>query len=340
MARARDLAVSGRITSEADLIATYLAPLARSFPGALALRDDVAVLTPPPGHDLVVTTDAVAAGVHFFPDDAACDIAWKALAVNMSDLAAKGAEPLAYQMALSFPEAPERTWMAEFAEGLAEAQAVFGIALSGGDSDRRPGPLSITITAVGRVAHGRIVQRATARQGDHLFVSGSLGDSALGLKLRRDPDLGHTWGLSSLASGHLLQRYLRPQPRLQLREALLQHAAAAMDLSDGLAKDLSRMCVACGTGAHIRMQDIPLSDPAAQVLSKDVHQLQSILSGGDDYELLIAVRPDASAAFRDAAHLAGIEVAGIGQMTREGGVVIEDPRGKVVQLGDQGWEHF
>ncbi len=329
-----------RILSEADLIATYLAPLAKSFPGAWGLRDDAALITPPSGCDLVVTTDAVAAGVHFFPDDAAADIGWKALAVNVSDLAAKAAEPLAYQMALSFPDAPERLWMAQFAEGLAEAQATFGTVLSGGDCDRRPGPLSVTITAFGSVPKGRAVQRTTARAGDHLFVSGTLGDAALGLKLRRDPALVQTWSLSSHASDHLVQRYLRPAPRLHLRKALRVHAAAAMDLSDGLAKDLSRMCISCGAGAHIRMRDVPLSDPAAQVLSKDANQLQSILSGGDDYELLVAVRPGDCGAFKDAAQLSGILVTEIGVVTGESGVVLENRDGKVVQLGNQGWEHF
>ncbi len=153
-----------------------------------------------PGEDLIVTTDAVAAGVHFFPDDAAGDIAWKALAVNVSDLVSKGATPAAYVMALAFPEQPEPEWLRAFSHGLAEAQAAFGIKLAGGDTDRRPGPLAITITAFGYVPAGRMVRRATAGPGDAMFVSGTIGDSALGLQLRRDAELAARWGLDQAAA--------------------------------------------------------------------------------------------------------------------------------------------
>ncbi len=158
--------------TEEELIRTVFAPLTQGYPGALGLKDDCALLSPSDGYDLVLTTDAVAAGVHFFADDAAFDIAWKALAVNVSDLAAKGAKPLCYLMAAAFPEAPERDWLMGFATGLRAANDRFGIHLAGGDTDRRPGPLSITITAIGQVPRSELVPRAGARPGDLIYVMG------------------------------------------------------------------------------------------------------------------------------------------------------------------------
>src|SRR6476620_6391259 len=178
-----------------EAIIRLLAPLAQGAPGALGLEDDCALLAPAPGSELVLKTDPVAEGVHFLADDAPEDIAWKALAVNVSDLAAKAARPLGYLMALSFPEPPGVAWLARFAAGLQAAQSAFGCHLLGGDTDRRPGPLTITITIVGEVETGRMVRRATARPGDALFVSGTLGDAALGLLLRKDQALAGRWQL-------------------------------------------------------------------------------------------------------------------------------------------------
>ena len=171
--------MTGKVANETELIQTYLAPLAAGFPGALGLADDCALIASDAAHDLVVTTDPIIAGVHFFASDRADDIAWKALAVNVSDLIAKGAAPLAYTMAIAFPQAPDRSWMAAFADGLKAAQLAFGCQLIGGDTDRTPGPLSISITVFGQVPCGQMIKRSSARQGDHVFVTGTLGDSAL-----------------------------------------------------------------------------------------------------------------------------------------------------------------
>ena len=252
-----------------EAIIRVLAPLAQGFPGAFGLQDDCALIAPAPGTELVLKVDPVAEGVHFLADDAPEDIAWKALAVNVSDLAAKAARPLGYLMALSFPAAPSADWLSRFAAGLAEAQARFGCHLIGGDTDRRPGPLTVTITVIGEVERGRMVRRGTARAGDVVFVSGTLGDAALGLALRKDPALAAAWGLSPAEAEHLRRRYARPEPRLALASALRDHASAAMDISDGLAKDLARLCAASGCAARVRFAEIPLSPGCAKALAAD-----------------------------------------------------------------------
>lgn len=329
-----------RVGSEEEFIARYLRPLAAGFRGAFDLTDDCAVLTPPEGEDLVLTTDAVAAGVHFFADDAAGDIAWKALAVNISDLAAKGARPFGYLMSLALPEPPEDAWMSAFAHGLGEAQAAFGVALAGGDTDVRPGPLAITITAIGAVPHGRNLTRQDAHAGDELFVTGTLGDGALGLKLRREPTLAGAWGLTPERASGLVSRYLRPQPRLALAPALLRHASAAMDISDGLAKDCERLCRASGTGAAIAVGDLPLSLGATAAVRADPKLWQAVLSGGDDYEILAAVPGTLSGDFRAAAADCGVKVTQIGTLDGGDGVLLLDADGKAVTLARSGWDHF
>ncbi|MDQ8700081.1 thiamine-phosphate kinase [Hyphomicrobium sp. LHD-15] len=325
---------------EDELIETTFAPLAAGFQGALGLKDDCALLAPPPGEDLVLTTDAVAAGVHFFPDDAAADIAWKALAVNVSDLAAKGARPIAYLMSLAFPERPERGWLDAFAGGLADAQAAFGIGLAGGDTDRRPGPFSATITAIGSVPTGRMVRRATARPGDVLFVSGTLGDSALGLLLRQDRELGGVLGLDEAETRHLIGRYLRPEPRLALAPALRGFASAAMDISDGLVKDCGRLARASGVSATLDSARVPLSGAAQRALLQRPALLERVLTGGDDYEVLAAVPPDRAEAFRAAAAAGGVAVSEIGHVATGSGITVTGPDGRALEIGAAGWDHF
>lgn len=330
-----------RIESEEELIGRFLAPLTRGAVEALGLNDDCALLTLKSGQELVLTTDAVAEGVHFFPDDAPEDIAWKALAVNASDLAGKAAEPSGYLMALSFPSAPETQWVARFAEGFGKAQDQLGMTLFGGDTDRRPGPLTVTITAIGLVPAGKLVRRATAQPGDLIFVSGTLGDAALGLQLRRNPGLVRTWGLDATTRDHLLRRYLRPQPRLGLRTALRECASAAMDISDGLAKDLGRMCKASGCGAEVDMRAVPLSQAARRATTSDAQILAPVVAGGDDYEILAAVPPQRKEQFTKLAASSQIEVTEIGKFLAAGtAVMFVGFDGQPVTAGGTGWDHF
>ena len=276
----------------------------------------------------------------FVEGDRAADVAWKALAVNISDLAAKGAVPSAYLLALSFPTPPPRDWVGAFAHGLREAQEAFGCHLLGGDTDRRPGPLSVAITAIGTVPRGGMVRRATARPGHGLFVSGTLGDAALGLQLAKDPRRGAAWELSPDMLRHLSERYRRPQPRLALTDALRAHASAAMDVSDGLAKDLGRMCQASGCGALVNLAELPLSAAAHKAVAAEHRQYHAILAGGDDYEILATIPPANEAAFRRAAAAAAVPVARIGCMTARGGVAITGLHGESIDLTRTGWDHF
>lgn len=332
--------MTDRIESEAELIERYLSPLTLGCSGALGLIDDAAVLSVGPGEEMVVTTDAVAAGVHFLPGDQPRDIAWKALAVNVSDLVAKGAEPFAYQMSLSFPEPPRRSWMADFAAGLDEAQAAFGLVLSGGDTDKRPGPLSITITALGRIEKGRAVRRTGGRPGDSLLVTGTLGDGALGLEVRLRSQQSARWGLDAEAEAALLARYLRPCPAMGVAGLIRRNARAAMDISDGLAKDLGRLAKASGTGAVVRLADLPLSDAVGRCLARDPALIETIVSGGDDYVALIAVPPAQLSDALEEARRAALPLFRIGELRAEPGVALLREDGTALLLERTGWDHF
>ncbi|MGI9404675.1 MAG: thiamine-phosphate kinase, partial [Hyphomicrobium sp.] len=283
---------SDRIDSEEALIDEFLAPLAAGFPGAFDLADDCAVIAPAAGEEFVVTTDALVAGVHFFAGEEASAIAWKALAVNVSDLIAKGATPLAYLMTLALPQAPERAWLAAFSDGLRRAQEAFGCRLAGGDTDRTPSGLSVSITAFGTIPAGSIVRRSCARPDDLVYVSGTIGDAALGLKLRRDASLGQRCGLDMAARDHLDARYRMPVPPVGIAAVVRACASAALDVSDGLIKDFGRLCRASGASGRIEAARVPISSAAKTVIDAGGATLVDLMTGGEDYEVLVTVRPD------------------------------------------------
>jgi thiamine-monophosphate kinase len=327
-------------TGEDRLIARYFAPIAR-HPGAFDLTDDAAVLTPPAGTDLVLTTDAIVAGVHFFADDPAAAVAQKALRVNLSDLAAKGAEPEGFLLTLALPDGVTEAWLAAFAQGLGTDADAYGCPLLGGDTVRTPGPVSIAITAFGLVPHGAMVRREGAKAGDRLFVTGTIGDAALGLRLRGDLDVAGCWSLDRAACNHLLWRYRLPQPRGALAAALRGHASAAMDVSDGLAGDLAKLCRVSGVTAEIEIAKVPLSVPAQAALAAEPRLIEPILSGGDDYEVVAAVPADKAASFRHAATAAGVPVSEIGAVTAgEAAPRFLDRAGREITLGRLSFSHF
>lgn len=299
------------LSREDDLIARYFTPLAG--PAGLGLRDDAALLAPPAGCELVVTMDALVESVHFFAEDSPDSVAKKALRVNLSDLAAKGAEPLGFLLALSLPALFSDESLAAFARGLGEDARTYGCPLIGGDTVFTPGPLSIAITAFGAIASGRMVLRTRARPGDRIYVSGTIGDAALGLRLRQGSDGFDRRSLSEQTRAHLLTRYLLPQPRMGLRAALAQHAHAAMDVSDGLVGDLSKMLRVSGVTARIDLSCAPLSAAARAYIGDNAELFEAALTGGDDYEILACVPADRARAFEGQAAEAGIAVVCIGE---------------------------
>jgi thiamine-monophosphate kinase len=323
---------------EDRLIAQYFRPLA-THPGTFGFTDDCSAIAPPPGHDLVLKTDGLIEGVHFFPDDPADGVARKALRVNLSDLAAKGATPLGFLLAIALPKGFSESWLRDFTRGLSEDAASYKCPLLGGDTDQTPGPISISIAAVGTLPHGTMVRRAGAKVGDHVFVSGTIGDAALGLFVRKGE--AAAWALDAPLLDHLVSRYRLPQPRLALADAVRAHASAAMDVSDGLAADLAKLCGTSGVCADIEVARVPLSAAAAQALAANAALIEPILTGGEDYEILCAVAPDKAAAFRSAASQAGVAVTEIGRIV--GGT--EPPRffdrtGQPLRFTRTGYSHF
>ncbi len=318
--------MTAALPTEFARIAQYFRPLAG--PGALALSDDAAVFTPPPGRELVIAADAMVAGVHFLPDDPPDLVARKLLRTNLSDLAAMGAAPLGYLLTVSVPRGTDEAWFAGFSAGLAADQAEFGLHLLGGDTTSTQGPVSLSLTILGTVAPGTALRRNGAQAGDDIWVSGTIGDGALGLLAAKgalpDPD------------GFLSDRYHLPQPRLPLGLALIGIAHAAMDVSDGLVQDLSHICRASGLSAEIQAAEVPLS-PAARVANR----LELCLTGGDDYELLFAAPDSAAAAIRAASRATCIAVTRIGTF-RHGPPHVRTIGldGNELSLGAGGWSHL
>ena len=311
--------------AEFGLIARHFRPLAGE--GALDLLDDAAVLAPPPGRELVFTTDAMVAGVHFLPDDPADTVGAKLLRVNLSDLAAMAATPWAYLLTVSAPRGTPDAWFRGFAAGLARDQARFGIRLLGGDTTSTPGPVSLTLTCIGHVAPGCALRRKGAAAGDEVWVTGTIGDGALGLAALR--------GQVADPAGWLAGRYRVPTPRLGL--ALHGVASAGMDVSDGLVQDLGHLCSLAGLGARIEAARVPLSLDAA---AAGPDWLAACLTGGDDYELLLAAPPAHAGRLRDVAAAQGIALTCIGAFTSEPGVVVADKAGHAIPLDRAGWSHF
>jgi thiamine-monophosphate kinase len=294
--------------SEDDLIARFFAPIAGQ--GSLGLRDDAALIAIGANEELVVTADALAAGVHFFADDPPDSIARKALRVNLSDLAAKGATPAGFLLSLALPKDWREDWLRAFAEALGEEAQNFSCPLLGGDTIRSPGALLLSITAFGAVPHGKMVRRDGARAGDRIYVSGTIGDAAAGLMLRKQKETSAS--LDRSARDFLLDRYLHPQPRLALAPILRAYATAAMDISDGLVGDLTKMLRVSGVSARIELPRIPLSDAARSALAADPSLHERLLTSGDDYEILCTVPPHESGSFEAAAKKATIDVTAIG----------------------------
>lgn len=325
-------------SAEDSLIARYFKPIATD-PGALGLVDDAAVLSSS-GEDIVVTTDAVVEGVHYLADDPPETIARKALRVNLSDLAAKGARPAGFVLTLAL-RSQEDAWLRPFADALGEDARNFVCPLLGGDTVSTPGPQMISITAFGRVPRGRMVGRTGARPGDRILVTGTIGDAALGLDVLKSGAAAAALTSDVAAREALVSRYRVPQPRNLLAQAVLDFATAAMDVSDGLAGDLTKLCAASGVSASVDVASVPLSAAAVGLLARNIICVETLLAGGDDYEVLCTVPPVQSDALIAAGRAVGVAVTAIG-------TIIEgherprflDEQGQELSLARLSYSHF
>jgi thiamine-monophosphate kinase len=315
---------------EFALIDTLLKPLARGFAGALDLGDDAALVDVPAGKSLVIAKDAIVAGVHFFADDPAEAVAQKLLRVNLSDLAAMGATPLAYLTVIAKPRDLPDGWLEGFARGLGRDQAGFGLSLIGGDIVSTPGPLLLSCTILGLVEAGRALCRRAALPGDVIWVSGTLGDAALGLRVIK--------GLAATEDEafYLIERYRRPEPRLALGQRLLGLAHAAIDVSDGLLADLGHILDESKVAGRIEACRLPISSVAHGLPG----WLEAALGGGDDYELLFTAPESATPAIEALAGELGLRLTAIGRIGAGQGLLVVDAEGQPLKVEGHGWRHF
>ena len=329
--------VTGKLkTGEFERIARFFAPLSKPVSGAFSLSDDTAVLDLTVGHQLVAASDTLVEGVHFFGDDPARDIALKLLAVNLSDFAAMGAHPKTYLLNIALPDSIDDTWLEAFSAGLAQGQEQYRVTLVGGDSVSTPGPLTLSLTLLGEIGKGRELRRNGAGEGDLIYVSGTIGDAALGLKLRQ----GELEGLVDEDRDYLLERYRRPTPRLALGQDLTGLARAAIDISDGLVADLMHMCRQSGLAAELAAPAVPLSFAGRAALDRDPALIEAVLTGGDDYELLFAVPEDRADEISALASKLDFALTRIGHFRAGEGVRIIDAMGDEIEFSSPGYRHF
>ena len=324
---------------EFDLIRRYFAPLAEGSPGALGLTDDAALLTLAEGRQIVLTTDTIVEGVHYPTGEDPADIARRLLRVNLSDLAAMGARPEGYLLNLALTPGADEAWIQSFASALGEDQRRYGARLLGGDTVNTSAPAALTLTAIGSVGAGRALQRSGARPGDDVYVSGTIGDGVFGLwAVQNRLPAGQ---LSAAEAGLLAEAFRRPDPRLELGQALSDRglASAAADVSDGLLADLGHICEASGVGATVFAAQIPLSPPAAILTSHDPSRLLEAVTGGDDYELVFTARPDAAPELAALAREIAVPLAAVGHIEDGAGVALIGADGRALRPERLGFEH-
>jgi len=319
---------------EFERIRRFFAPLAG--PGGLGLLDDAALVDCRAGRRLVVTADAIVAGVHYLSDDPPELVAKKLLRVNLSDLAAMGARPLHYLLTTALPAELGSAWLAGFAQGLDEDQRRFGIDLLGGDSVSTTGPAVLSLTAIGEVGAGMEVRRNGARPGDLVWVSGTIGDAFLGLSVLRG-------GYPELAPEHrasLIGRFRVPDPRTELGPLVSGIAHAMIDVSDGLLADLGHICETSGVAAVIELASLPLSPAARVIVAGDPDIQPRLAAGGDDYELLFAAPGGSSGAIAAMSSRLGLPITMIGKIEAGSGVKLVDTDGRVIPSDKTGYRHF
>lgn len=296
---------------EFELISRILAPLTSGYPGSFNLTDDAAVLAIKEGREVVVTSDTVIEGVHFLPEDPPDRVGAKVLAVNLSDLAAMGAKPYAYTLAAAFSSGITRFWIERFAAGLKEFQQLHQIHLIGGDTVSTPGPLTLTVTAFGLVETGKSIRRSTANIGDILYVTGNIGDAALGLQLAKNQI---SCDLPSNARTFLIERYQIPTPRINVGRSLHKYATSAIDISDGLIADIQHIAKQSNRRIIIHAPQLPVSAASRQLVEANPELMNFILGGGDDYELAFTAPPNAQSAISKLSVKTGVKITAIGDI--------------------------
>jgi thiamine-monophosphate kinase len=319
---------------EFERIRRFFAPLAG--PGGLGLLDDAALVDCAAGYRLVVTADAIVAGVHYLPDDPPELIARKLLRVNLSDLAAMGARPRHYVLTTALPTELSPEWLRRFAQGLGEDQHRFGIDLLGGDSVGTTGPAVLSLTAIGEVAAGKEIRRSGAESSDLVWVSGTIGDAFLGLGLLR----GDHPQLPPEHRDYLIRRFRIPDPRTVLGPLLSGIAHAMIDVSDGLLADLGHICKTSQVSARVELGSLPLSSAAQAIVEGDPAIRTRLAAAGDDYELLFAAPVDATEAIVEVSSRLDVPVTPIGKMEPGSGVRLVDAHGRVIPTEETGYRHF
>ena len=329
--------MAGRRTSgEFDLIDRFFRPLSRDAPGAFALRNDGALLHTPAGARVVVTKDMMVAGVHYPEGEEPSVLARRLLRVNLSDLAAMGANATSYALGLALPADIADTWVEAFAAGLALDQAQFGVVLIGGDTVATTGPAVLSLSAFGTVTGDACLTRSGASAGDDIYVSGTVGDATLGLRAVQ----GGLAALSPEDRAALAERFRLPEPRLALGAALVGLATCAIDVSDGLVADLGHLCTESGVAARIEAEAVPLSEPARHALAAGEAAIADLVTGGDDYELLFCAPPSARGDIDALGHRLALALTRIGTIERGEGVTVADADGRPLALERAGYRHF
>jgi thiamine-monophosphate kinase len=319
---------------EFERIRRFFAPLAR--PGGLGLLDDAALVDCKAGHRLVVTADAIVAGVHYLPEDPPELVARKLLRVNLSDLAAMGARPLHYLLTTALPAELGPEWLARFAQGLAKDQRRFGIGLLGGDSVSTTGPAVLSLTAIGEVAAGKEVRRNGAKPGDLAWVSGTIGDAFLGLSLLR----GAYPNLAIESRDYLVRRFEVPEPRTELGPLLSGIAHAMIDVSDGVLADLGHICETSEAAAIVELDKLPLSPAARVIVDSDPTLRARLAAAGDDYELLFTAPAETTPAIAALSSRLGIPITMIGMIEPGSAVRLVGADGQTIPVGQTGYRHF
>jgi thiamine-monophosphate kinase len=323
-------------TGEFETIEKYFAPLSQGFAGARGLNDDTASLIISNGNEAVITLDTMVSGVHFLSTDPPDLVARKLLRVNLSDLASAGATPRAYFISLSVPPSILDSWIASFANGLAADQKKFNIVLGGGDTTSTPGPITLSLTALGEAPMGRALTRSGAQVGQDIYVSGTIGDAALALALIQ------TGGVDQVIMNEpdLLARYRLPEPRVSLGTALRDLATSAIDVSDGLMADLAHICETSAVGAEVAAATVPLSPQARNLVSKNSDLSRCVFAGGDDYELLFTATPENAGDIAVLSEKLCLPLTWIGRTTKGDGPKLLSETGEIIDLVDAGWRHF